>query len=61
MTFKLLLDIGFWALIIVCGSVLIWELISGGQKKFWQYQRSRRKEKRAPVSKYVGSCENGRL
>ena len=41
----ILLDIGFWALIIICGSALFWELVSGGQKKFWKYCRAKNRER----------------
>ncbi len=54
----ILIAIGFWAFIIVCGSALFWELVSGGQKKFWKYRRANRKNR---ASKYAGSCQAGQL
>ncbi len=56
MTFKLLLEIGFWIIWVGLTYLLICELISGPQKKFWQYKRADKKRKKlTKMSKYAGS------
>ena len=46
MTFKLLFDIAFWIVIVVCSVLLISEMIPGFVKKYWSYQRQLRNDKK---------------
>ena len=46
MTFKLLFDIAFWIVIVVCFGLLIIEMIPEFVKKYWGYQRQLRRDKK---------------
>ena len=60
MTFKLLFAIAFWIIIVGCGGWLIWELIPDFVKKYWNYQKMLRVDrKKGQRRKYIFSFRNG--
>ena len=60
MTFKLLFEIAFWIVIVGCGGWLIWELIPEHVKKYWNYQKMLRQDRKSGKRRsYIFSFRNG--
>ena len=53
-------EIAFWTLIIVAGLWLIWEMVPDPAKKYWNYIRMTRKDRKLGIKrKYIFSFRNG--